>query len=282
MDNASPTPRRNGNWPAAVVFDFDGLLADTDACWRTAYERCMGRRGQEVDRSTLRELAGASVATAAARLGVPHEELSAELGASFRDGPLATMAGAQTLVSALSGRVPLAVASNGPEQLVRYGLTRIGLAAAFLAVISAEQLARPKPAPDVYLAACTALGVDPSDAVAIEDSMTGARAAASAGMIVICVPTPRAAASKPTSRPIAWTIRSSCATWAWIAHRRAPARPSAGSAVAQPRASAASASATIRSTTASSSSPVVSTSTESTAGRSGESARSASRASRTV
>jgi HAD superfamily hydrolase (TIGR01509 family) len=180
----SPTSR-DGKWPAAVVFDFDGLLADTDACWRTAYEVCLRRRDQTLDRTTLRELAGASVATAAARLQVPRDELSEELATSFRESPIVTMPGAKTLVDALDGRIPIAVASNGPEQLVRYGLTRIGLAAAFDAVLSADRLANPKPAPDVYLAAC----VDPSDAVAIEDSKAGARAAAGAGMIVICVPT---------------------------------------------------------------------------------------------
>jgi HAD superfamily hydrolase (TIGR01509 family) len=173
----------------AVVFDFDGVLADTDVCWRAAYERCLQRRGRELDLTTSRELVGASVSSAAARLGVPAEELGSELEASFRSSPIAANVGVKTLLSALSGRLPMAVATNGPERLVRLGLARIGVSKAFSVLVSAEHVANPKPAPDVYLAACAALGIDPSDAIAIEDSKVGVQAATDAGMTVISVPT---------------------------------------------------------------------------------------------
>ena len=192
MTHVSLTPR-NGTWPAAVVFDFDGLLADTAGCWRTAYHRCLRRRNRQLDQDTLSDLAGASVASAAERLRVPRDELLEELSVSFRAGPISAMPGAMNLVRALTGGVEMGVATNGPEDLVRLGLAQIRVDAAFATVISAERVAKPKPAPDVYLAACSALGVDPSDAVAIEDSAAGAEAARSAGMIVVCVPSPASA-----------------------------------------------------------------------------------------
>ena len=134
-----------------------------------------------------RELAGASVSSAAELLGVSSAELARELDAAFRDNPIRAMPGATTVVRALDGRIPMAVATNGPARLVHYGLTEIGLADAFAAVVSADQVPHPKPAPDVYIAACLALNVDPSDAIAIEDSPAGARAASETGMIVVGV-----------------------------------------------------------------------------------------------
>jgi beta-phosphoglucomutase-like phosphatase (HAD superfamily) len=98
------------------------------------------------------------------------------------------MAGAHAVVSAISGRLPLAVASNTREETVRATLAASGLPAVFEIVVSPGEGRRPKPAPDVYLAACEALGVAPAEAVAFEDSATGAAAARAAGMFVIGVP----------------------------------------------------------------------------------------------
>jgi HAD superfamily hydrolase (TIGR01509 family) len=81
----------------------------------------------------------------------------------------------------------MAVASNTSAVLVRAALEASGLG--FLAVVvSGEDLARPKPMPDVYLAACAALGVEPAEAIAFEDSPLGVRAAHDAGMAVVGVP----------------------------------------------------------------------------------------------
>jgi beta-phosphoglucomutase-like phosphatase (HAD superfamily) len=91
-------------------------------------------------------------------------------------------------VTALAGRVPLAVASNTREQTVRATLAASGLPPVFEHVLSPGEGRRPKPAPDVYLAACEALGVAASDAVAFEDSPPGVSAARAAGMRVVAVP----------------------------------------------------------------------------------------------
>jgi HAD superfamily hydrolase (TIGR01509 family) len=84
--------------------------------------------------------------------------------------------------------VPLALASNTPRELVDFAVSAAGLDGFFDAVVTAEEVERPKPAPDIYLAACRALGVEPRDALALEDSPPGVKAARRAGLTVIAVP----------------------------------------------------------------------------------------------
>ncbi len=98
------------------------------------------------------------------------------------------MPGATELVVALADRVPVGVASNTREADTRRVLTRSGLPDVFTAIVCAGDGIAPKPAPDLYLAACTALGAHPSAAIALEDSPTGVAAAREAGMHVIGVP----------------------------------------------------------------------------------------------
>jgi HAD superfamily hydrolase (TIGR01509 family) len=187
-------PHSNNHWPRAAVFDCDGLLVDSARCWEDAYAelaRTLDGALTELDAS---ELAGASVAGAAAHLtrtlgtAVDEGELRRLLHESFVARPPRAMAGARALVGALAARVPVAVASNAPLDIVDGVLVDLELRGALRAVVSAEETAADKPAPDVYLEACRRLGVCPSDAVAFEDSALGARAARAAGMVVIAVP----------------------------------------------------------------------------------------------
>jgi HAD superfamily hydrolase (TIGR01509 family) len=96
--------------------------------------------------------------------------------------------GAENLVRELKARVPIAVASNTPERLVRGALACAGVTEYFDVVVTADQVAEPKPSPDVYLRACELLGAAPSRSIALEDSPTGAAAARAAGMFVIGIP----------------------------------------------------------------------------------------------
>jgi HAD superfamily hydrolase (TIGR01509 family) len=98
------------------------------------------------------------------------------------------MPGAAELVRALRGRVPVAVASNTPGELVRGALECAGVAELFDVVVTADEVAEPKPSPDVYLRACELLGASPARSVALEDSPTGVAAARAAGLYVIGVP----------------------------------------------------------------------------------------------
>ena len=98
------------------------------------------------------------------------------------------MPGAEALVSELKGRVPIAVASNTPNRLVVGALACSGLLDHFDAVVTADQVAEPKPSPDVYLRACGMLGADAPQAIGLEDSPTGLAAVRAAGMYSIGIP----------------------------------------------------------------------------------------------
>ena len=176
----------------------DGLLLDTERLWLRAERRLLARYGYTfTDADALASIGRGfeeSVADYTVRAGLPPERapgLRAELlelvRAEFESG-LAGRPGAMELVRRLRGRVPLALASNTPRALVEFALDTAGIREAFDAVVSAQDVARPKPAPDIYLAACEALGVAPRDALALEDSPAGVLAAREAGLDVIAVP----------------------------------------------------------------------------------------------
>jgi beta-phosphoglucomutase-like phosphatase (HAD superfamily) len=93
-------------------------------------------------------------------------------------------------VSALAERLPLGLASSSNRELIDLFLETAPFGDAFAVSVSSEEVARGKPAPDVYLEAASRLGVAPERCVAIEDSSNGLRAAAAAGMPVIAVPNP--------------------------------------------------------------------------------------------
>lgn len=173
--------------PFAAVFDCDGLLIESAGCWRAAYERVLARDGRMLDADLLAGLNGASVPAAAAVLGVAVETMHAELRLAFETEPLQACAGAHALLELLHGRLPLAVATNAPRDLVALALRRVGLDRQLPIVLSAEDHAD-KPAPDVYLAACERLQVAPEHAVAFEDSPLGAAAAQAAGLRLVYIP----------------------------------------------------------------------------------------------
>lgn len=189
--------------PLAVVFDNDGLLLDTEPCWTSAQEALFRSRGQVFDLAAKHALVGTSPQTAAPILerllaqshsGRPHsgQVLSDEMyslalaeisnGASPRPG-------AVELVARLrSAGVPAAVASNAPRRHLLAGLRRVGMQDAFDIVLGVDDVCHPKPAPDLYLAACRALKVAPAAAIALEDSPPGVAAARAAGLRVIGIP----------------------------------------------------------------------------------------------
>jgi HAD superfamily hydrolase (TIGR01509 family) len=130
----------------------------------------------------------------AKRLGRPPEE-----GPGLVDGLYEIMEGllklqvqgrpgAIELVERLRGRLPLALASNSSSSLVATALATAGLTDAFDAIVTSDDVAAAKPAPDVYLLACERLGVRPEDSLALEDSPSGIAAAKAAGLACIAVP----------------------------------------------------------------------------------------------
>src|SRR5215469_10263112 len=88
-------------WPAAAVFDLDGLLVDTTACWHGAYASTLASHGRRLSADAEADLAGASVESAASLLGVPARELHASLSHAFASAALEAMPGAHRVVGAL-------------------------------------------------------------------------------------------------------------------------------------------------------------------------------------
>jgi HAD superfamily hydrolase (TIGR01509 family) len=179
--------------PRAAIFDCDGLLVDSADCWGTAFREAAGSPLSGIEPETLN---GVSVETGAARLGaqlgrhVSPSRLRRSLEEAVVTEAVEPMPGAMTLLRGLSGRLPLAVASNGPASVVDAMLERVGMRHTFVEVVCAEQVAAPKPDPAVYLEACGRLGVPPEKSVGFEDSRLGAAAARAAGLFVVAIVPP--------------------------------------------------------------------------------------------
>ncbi|HWO82369.1 MAG TPA: HAD family phosphatase [Solirubrobacterales bacterium] len=185
--------------PDAVVFDNDGLLLDTESVWTRAEEDLFERRGLEFTPADKLELVGTSAEIAGGilerRLGEPGraeellEELNALVVAELEHG-VEAMVGARELLERLRERgVPVGLVSNSPLRFVKRSIEIVGFEGHFDVVLSAHEVAAPKPAPDPYLEACRRLGVEPGPSVvALEDSPTGVAAARAAGLTVIGVP----------------------------------------------------------------------------------------------
>lgn len=185
--------------PAAVVFDNDGLLLDTESVWTRAEQDLFELRGTEFTPADKRELVGTSAEIAGGilerRLGEPGradeliEELNELVVAELEHG-VEAMIGARELLERLrQRRTPIGLVSNSPLRFVRRSIELAGFHEHFDVVISAHEVAAPKPAPDPYLEACRRLGVEPGPAVvALEDSPTGVAAARAAGLTVIGIP----------------------------------------------------------------------------------------------
>jgi HAD superfamily hydrolase (TIGR01549 family) len=182
----------------AVVFDMDGLLLDTEVLWQRAEEELFAAHGGVFSREDKLRVIGASFEFTARyfaqRLGQPPERgaqlvdemIEAMHAALQRD--VAGRPGALELVARLRGRVPLGLASNSPRRLVDAALLTAGLTDAFDAIVTSDDVARSKPAPDIYLEACRRLGVSPAETLALEDSASGVAAAKAAGLACIAVP----------------------------------------------------------------------------------------------
>ncbi len=185
--------------PAAVIFDNDGLLLDTESVWSRGERDMFARRGLEFTDAHKLELVGTSAqacgAILARQLDQPGRdaELIAELDervfAELERG-VEPMAGALELVAELQRLgVPTAVVSNSPARFIARALALVGLGDRFAVVVSGHDVAAPKPAPDAYLAACEQLRVEPStDVIVLEDSPTGVASGRAAGLTVLGVP----------------------------------------------------------------------------------------------
>ena len=181
----------------AVVFDLVGVLVDSEELWDAAREQLARESGGRWHDRAQQDMMGMSSVEWARymhdELGLQErpEEISAEvvwrLDALYRER-LPLIAGAREAVERLARRWPLAVASSSNRPIIDLVLELAGLQSSFAVTVSSEEVARGKPAPDVYLEAAARLGFAPTSCVAIEDSRNGIRSAAAAGMCVVAIP----------------------------------------------------------------------------------------------
>jgi HAD superfamily hydrolase (TIGR01509 family) len=181
----------------AVVFDLDGVLIDSEHVWARAREQLADERGGRYSEQAELEMMGMSSLEWSrymhdvVGLPEPPEEISREvvrrLEAIYRE-ELPLTDGAHDVVRRLGARWPVGLASSSNRELIDLVLALAGLASEFRATVSSEEVARGKPAPDVYLEAARRLGVAAGRCVAIEDSAPGIRSAKAAGMHVVAFP----------------------------------------------------------------------------------------------
>ena len=184
----------------AVVFDLDGVLIDSEPVWERVRRELVAERGGHWAPDAQRKLMGMSTPEWARYLsedlgvGLAADQVAAlvtdRMAASYREH-LPLLPGAVAAVRRLAARWPLGLASSAPAVLVDTVLQSSGLRPCFLVTMSTEQVARGKPAPDIYLAVAARRGYSPPDCAAIEDSSNGLRSAAAAGLHVIAVPRPQ-------------------------------------------------------------------------------------------
>lgn len=184
---------RPASRPAAVLFDCDGVIVDSEPITDRVITRNLTRHGYPIAPHQVSALfVGGTVAGIAAHvrqhgIDLPetwvedvYEEMFAELA-----GGTPLVPGIEPVFEALDrAGIPYAVGSNGPHRKMRVTLGQHPAVMQRLRgrIYSREDVARPKPAPDLYLHAARALNVPPGACVVIEDSATGARAARAAGM----------------------------------------------------------------------------------------------------
>ena len=197
--------------PAAIVFDCDGLLVNTEPTWSIAQTELFRRRGRDFGEAEKALLIGSSVETGSrilerefaepGRSEEIRDEYVSLVREAFTTGAPA-MPGAGAMVrQALAAGIPIAVASNSPREIVDLALAGAGLDGLFHASIAADEIENPKPAPDLYLEACRRLGAGPLDTLAFEDSAKGLQSAVAAGLRTVGIPS---LASQPLDADWVW------------------------------------------------------------------------------
>ena len=192
-----PEGDRKAGGIAAVVFDLDGVLVDSEAVWDEVRRRFTEENGGHWHSRAQRDMMGMSSVEWSRyvrdRLGVQMEpeqisEAVANAVAEVYREQLPLLPGALESVRALAAEWPLGLASSSNSHVIDLVLELAGIADDFQATVSSEEVRAGKPAPDVYLEAAKRLGVARSACAAIEDSTNGLRSARAAGMAVIAVP----------------------------------------------------------------------------------------------
>lgn len=184
---------------AAVIFDLDGVLVDSESVWDSEREQLTRESGGQWHEHAQREMMGMSSIEWSRymhdKLGVPiaADEISRMVASRLEDRyrrALPLLPGAVQTVRAVAGSYPVGLASSSNRPVIDLVLELTSLTDCFAAIVSSEEVERGKPAPDVYLEAARRLAVDPTACAAIEDSTNGIKSAKAAGMFAAVVPRP--------------------------------------------------------------------------------------------
>ena len=185
----------------AIIFDFDGLILDTETPDYQAWQEVYQAYGLELDIEQWGSIVGGDGASSFE----PIDDLDAKVGPIDREAIRARhrtrdqaliaaqpiMPGVVDYLKAAEARgLRLAIASSSPHSWVDRHLARLGLLDHFDAIVCRDDVERVKPAPDLFLAALAALDLLPDQAIVLEDSPNGVRAARRAGIFCVCVPNP--------------------------------------------------------------------------------------------
>lgn len=188
--------------PAAICFDMDGTLVDSEHAWEVCERELAQDAGVEWSAAQAREVFGTPIINTARALvvaGVPGEpeviaqELVRRVAAHHAEGPDWLPGSRELLEAVAAAGIPCALVSSSYRPLLDPVLEEAPIA--FGASVAGDEVAQAKPHPEPYLAAAAALGADAAHCVVVEDSVSGARAGRDAGMRVIAVP------SDPADRP---------------------------------------------------------------------------------
>ncbi|MFJ7770003.1 HAD family hydrolase [Streptomyces sp. NPDC097107] len=226
----------------SVIFDLDGTLVDSEPNYYEAGRQTLAEYGVPDFTWTDHEgYVGISTQETVAdwkrRYGLraPVEELLAVKNRHYLELARASARAypeMRKFVELLAGEgVPLAVASGSSPEAIEAILTRTGLDAHLRTVVSADEVARGKPAPDVFLEAARRLGADPADCVVLEDAAPGAAAAHAAGMRCIAIPYVAAQADAPEFATAGLLLRggqgefTARAAYTWLVRAVRPAQP---------------------------------------------------------
>jgi HAD superfamily hydrolase (TIGR01509 family) len=184
----------------AVLFDFDGLLADSEPLQKAAWRTYLQTHGRTLDRALVDRMFGLRLKESAAlvrdvlQLEPPVEAIMAERDAVFLTslhGALKPMPGAASAIAtARQLGLRLALATSGHQRYIELALRELQFEDFFDVIVTGDMVEHGKPAPDIFLTAAELLRVPPATCIVVEDAPHGIAAARAAHMIAIAVPNP--------------------------------------------------------------------------------------------
>ncbi|MEM7128409.1 MAG: HAD family phosphatase [Chloroflexota bacterium] len=183
-----------------VIFDMDGLLVDSEPVWDRARAALAAQYGKPWTTKDHHNVMGVSTAEWTTYM-IEHfgatmppkemQKLVIDQMVSMYNEKIPFFPGAVELVQSVAAKYPTGLASGSPRQLIDIVTGYSGFDGCFQVILSADEIGKGKPAPDVYLATAERMGIDPKKCACLEDSGFGILSGKAAGMMVIAVPDER-------------------------------------------------------------------------------------------